>query len=111
MNHFPQAGGIWVCKPAWWRQVPWDIAAYALGHPGYPDRIHGEEIYDVAEFDAYRNLGIAAIHHINSTDVVGFRGSVGSTNQSRPACYRISRRRAKAVAPQRARVQNPGQSA
>ena len=68
----PAEGGIWVCKPAWWREAPWDIQAYAQGHPGYPDRILGEELYDVAEFDAYRKLGIAAIHEMSVKDA-GFR--------------------------------------
>jgi len=54
-------GEIVICKPGWWQGAPWDIVAYAAGHPGYPDRITGEQFFDDTEFDAYRDLGVAAI--------------------------------------------------
>jgi hypothetical protein len=57
----PAVGRIWICKLGWWQGAPWDIRAYASGHPGYPDRNPGERLYDGAEFDAYRKLGLAAI--------------------------------------------------
>jgi len=55
------AGEIVICKPGWWRGAPWDVVAYAAGHPGYPDRITGGQFFDGTEFDAYRDLGVAAI--------------------------------------------------
>ena len=57
----PAYGQIWVCKPGWWQGAPWDIRAYAAGHPTYPDRSPGEQLYDGAEFDSYRKLGIATV--------------------------------------------------
>ena len=57
----PAYGQIWVCKPGWWQGAPWDIRAYAAGHPTYPDGSPGEQLYDGAEFDSYRKLAIATV--------------------------------------------------
>jgi hypothetical protein len=73
----PADGRIWVCKLGWWRGAPWDIRAYASGHPGYPDRNPGKWLYDGAEFDAYRKLGLAAI-----TDV--FQSRIGFIDPQGP---------------------------
>ena len=50
---------ILVCKLGWWASAPWDVRAYAAGHPAYPTDSTLEQLYDSAEFDAYRELGAA----------------------------------------------------
>jgi hypothetical protein len=57
----PQQGEIWVCKLGWWASAPWDVCAYADGHPTYPTDSTLEQLYDAAEFDAYQQLGAAAV--------------------------------------------------
>ena len=52
---------ILVCKLGWWADAPWDVRAYAAGHPTYPTDSTLEQLYDSAEFDAYRELGRAAV--------------------------------------------------
>ena len=52
---------ILVCKLGWWTGAPWDVRAYAEGHPDYPTASTMEQLYDSAEFDAYRELGNAAV--------------------------------------------------
>lgn len=52
---------IVVCKLGWWMDAPWDVRAYAAGHPAYPTESTLNQLYDSAEFDAYRELGWAAI--------------------------------------------------
>jgi hypothetical protein len=54
-------GALLVCKLGWWKGVPWDIGAYAAGHPDYPSDPTIEQLYDSAEFDAYRELGSASV--------------------------------------------------
>lgn len=57
----PRTGEIWVCKLGWWREAPWDVRAYAAGHPEYPGESTAEQLYDGTEFEAYRELGAAAV--------------------------------------------------
>jgi hypothetical protein len=57
----PRTGDIWVCKLGWWRHAPWDVQAYAAGHPEYPSESTAEQLYDGTEFEAYRELGTAAV--------------------------------------------------
>lgn len=57
----PVDGEILVCKLGWWEDAPWDIRAYAAGHPTYPTDSTIEQLYDSAEFDAYRELGSASV--------------------------------------------------
>jgi hypothetical protein len=52
---------IVVCKLGWWAGVPWDVRAYAAGHPAYPTDSTLEQLYDSAEFDAYRELGACSV--------------------------------------------------
>jgi hypothetical protein len=52
---------IVVCKLGWWTGAPWDVRAYALGHSTYPTDSTLEQLYDSAEFDAYRELGAASV--------------------------------------------------
>ena len=54
-------GELLVCKLGWWKGAPWDIGAYAAGHPNYPSDSTIEQLYDSAEFDAYRELGSASV--------------------------------------------------
>lgn len=54
-------GAILVCKLGWWKDAPWDICAYAASHPNYPSDPTIEQLYDSAEFDAYRELGSASV--------------------------------------------------
>jgi hypothetical protein len=57
----PRSGEIFVCKLGWWDQVPWDVRAYAERHPSYPCDSTLEQLYDGAEFEAYRELGASAV--------------------------------------------------
>ena len=52
-----KARTIVVCKLGWWRAAPWDVRAYAAGHSTYPTDSTLNQLYDSAEFDAYRELG------------------------------------------------------
>ena len=52
-----QQNTIVVCKLGWWTGAPWDVRAYAAGHPAYPTDSTLDQLYDSAEFDAYRELG------------------------------------------------------
>jgi hypothetical protein len=54
-------GTILVCKLGWWTGAPWDVRAYAAGHASYPTDSTLEQLYDSAEFDAYRELGAASV--------------------------------------------------
>ena len=55
-----EAGTIWVVKLGWWRGAPWDVEAYALGHPTFPTDPTLYQLFNDAEFDAYRELGMNA---------------------------------------------------
>ena len=55
------AGNIWICKLGWWKAAPWDVRAYAAGHPGYPCDSTLQQLYDGAEFEAYHELGARAV--------------------------------------------------
>jgi len=54
-------GTVVVCKLGWWTSAPWDVRAYAAGHPAYPTDSTLEQLYDSAEFDAYRELGACSV--------------------------------------------------
>lgn len=56
----PATGTIWVCKLGWWRDAPWDVRAYAGQHPEFPGLTTLQQLYDGAEFDAYRELGLCS---------------------------------------------------
>jgi hypothetical protein len=60
-SQLPAKGEIWVCKLGWWRKAPWDVRAYAARHPEYPGESTAEQLYDGAEFEAYRELGAATV--------------------------------------------------
>jgi hypothetical protein len=57
----PAPGKIWICKLGWWDQAPWDVRAYAAGHAAYPCDTTLQQLYDGAEFEAYHELGAAAV--------------------------------------------------
>jgi hypothetical protein len=57
----PDEGDIWVCKLGWWTGAPWDVLAYARQHPTYPCDSTLEQLYDATEFEAYHQLGAAAV--------------------------------------------------
>jgi hypothetical protein len=57
----PEAGDIWVCKLGWWTGAPWDVLAYARSHSTYPCDSTLQQLYDDAEFQAYQQLGSAAV--------------------------------------------------
>lgn len=57
----PAEGQIWVAKLGWWRHASWDVQAYAARHPTFPGDPTLEQLYDGAEFEAYRELGAAAV--------------------------------------------------
>jgi len=57
----PGPGHIWICKLGWWDQAPWDVRAYAADHPTYPCDPTLQQLYDGAEFEAYRELGTSAV--------------------------------------------------
>jgi hypothetical protein len=54
------AGTIWVVKLGWWRGAPWDVQAYAEGHSTFPTDPTLHQLFNDAEFDAYRELGMSA---------------------------------------------------
>jgi hypothetical protein len=54
-------GNIWLCKLGWWETAPWDVRAYAAGHPSYPCESTLQQLYDAAEFEAYHELGASAV--------------------------------------------------
>jgi hypothetical protein len=56
-----QENTILVCKLGWWTGAPWDVQAYAAGHSDYPTTSTLDQLYNSAEFDAYRVLGAASI--------------------------------------------------
>ena len=43
------------------REAPWDVLAYAKDHSTYPCDSTLEQLYDAAEFEAYHELGEAAV--------------------------------------------------
>jgi hypothetical protein len=55
------ANPLVVCKLGWWMSAPWDVCAYAAGHSSYPNDSTLNQLYDFAEFDAYRQLGWSAV--------------------------------------------------
>jgi hypothetical protein len=57
----PEENTLLVCKLGWWASAPWDVQAYAASHPEFPTNSTLEQLYDSAEFDAYRVLGAAAV--------------------------------------------------
>jgi hypothetical protein len=57
----PREGEIWVCKLGWWAGAPWDVRAYAKSHSTYPCDPTLEQLYDAEEFEAYHQLGAAAV--------------------------------------------------
>jgi hypothetical protein len=57
----PSEGEIWVCKLGWWAGAPWDVLAYAKSHSTYPCDPTLEQLYDAGEFEAYHQLGAAAV--------------------------------------------------
>ena len=57
----PAQGEIWVCKLGWWAGAPWDVRAYAKSHSTYPCDPTLEQLYDAEEFEAYHQLGAAAV--------------------------------------------------
>jgi hypothetical protein len=61
VSGLPQQGEIWVCKLGWWTGAPWDVRAYAGGHPTYPTDSTLEQLYDATEFEAYQQLGAATV--------------------------------------------------
>jgi hypothetical protein len=61
MPGLPREGEIWVCKLGWWAGAPWDVRAYAKSHSTYPCDPTLEQLYDASEFEAYHQLGAAAV--------------------------------------------------
>jgi hypothetical protein len=61
MNGLPREGEIWVCKLGSWAGAPWDVRAYAKSHSTYPCDPTLEQLYDASEFEAYHQLGAAAV--------------------------------------------------
>ena len=62
---------IVVCKLGWWAGVPWDVRAYAAGHRTYPTDSTLNQLYDSAEFDAYRELGWCAVDQAIASGQLG----------------------------------------
>ena len=54
-------GNIWVCKLGWSQASPWDVRAYADAHSDFPTQTTLQQLYDGAQFDAYRELGLSSI--------------------------------------------------
>jgi hypothetical protein len=68
---------IVVCKLGWWKTAPWDVCAYAAGHGSYPTESTLDQLYDFAEFDAYRELGWSSV------DIAIDRGAIPVAATSR----------------------------
>jgi hypothetical protein len=70
----PAEGDIWVSTLGWWTGAPWDVVAYARRHPSYPatSSLEQLQLYDITEFEAYRQLGAATI-----ADVAGHWNNSG----------------------------------
>lgn len=71
----PLSGDISVYKLGWWRSAPWQVRAYAAGHPEFPGESTAEQLYDGAEFEAYRALGEAAILEAARTRAPAYRSA------------------------------------
>ena len=54
-------GNIWVCKLGWSEASPWDVLAYAKEHSDFPTQTTLQQLYDGAQFDAYRELGLSSV--------------------------------------------------
>ena len=57
----PAEGKIWVCKLGWSAASPWDVKAYAEEHSDFPTQSTAQQLYDGAQFDAYRELGLSSV--------------------------------------------------
>jgi Patatin-like phospholipase len=79
---------IVVCKLGWWKTAPWDVCAYAAGHSSYPTESTLDQLYDFAEFDAYRELGWSAVDM--AIDKGALPGDTAS-RQPQPAAGRPAR--------------------
>lgn len=73
----PDTGTIWVCKLGWWADAPWDVRAYAGQHAEFPGQSTMQQLYDGAEFDAYRALGLSAVD-------AALRGGLGAAPPRAP---------------------------
>ncbi len=69
---------IWYVKAMLTPGAPWDVQAYAMGHPKFPHDSTGQQLYDDPEFEAYRSLGhdavtrvLAVRKHPGSIDLAG----------------------------------------
>ncbi|HUN32762.1 MAG TPA: hypothetical protein VMU95_12185 [Trebonia sp.] len=70
-----------VCKLGWWKAAPWDVCAYAAGHSSYPTEPTLDQLYDFAEFDAYRELGWSSVDLAIASGPL----AVGAARQPQPA--------------------------
>ena len=75
-------GTIWVCKLGWWKDAPWDVRAYAEGHPTYPCDPTMQQLYGGAEFDAYHELGVSSMAAAVSARSGHFRSNSGELSRS-----------------------------
>ena len=80
----PEQGDIWVCKLGWWSGAPWDVLAYAKEHSTYPCDSTLEQLYDAAEFEAYHELGGAAVLAAAKECTPPLRGPVPAGHGSPP---------------------------
>lgn len=75
---------IVVCKLGWWTGAPWDVRAYAAGHPSYPTDSTLEQLYDSAEFDAYRELGACSVRLAMRDSVLDRSGNAAAKTAGTP---------------------------
>jgi hypothetical protein len=75
-----------VCKLGWWKTAPWDVCAYAAGHDSYPTEPTLDQLYDFAEFDAYRELGWSSVDLAIAS---GPLGAGPATRQPQPASGQV----------------------
>jgi hypothetical protein len=85
----PDKGEIWVCKLGWWAQAPWDILAYAQRHSTYPSDSTLQQLYDAAEFEAYHELGDAAVQAAEKGCQPPLTGSDPASRASTPGPAQI----------------------
>ena len=80
----PAQGAVWVCKLGWWPPAPWDVRAYAGHHPEFPGQTTAQQLYDGAEFDAYRELGLSTVDAALSGGLGAAVPPAGSPRASEP---------------------------
>jgi hypothetical protein len=57
-------GTLLYIKPSLCNEMPGDVFSYALRHGDFPYQKIGNQLFDGAQFESYRKLGIHSIQHL-----------------------------------------------